>query len=177
MRRMLDAIYLAAGVAGALAILAIFLLVGFQVAARIADWSMRLLGLQPFGTAIPSIAEICGFLLAAGSFLALPYTLMRGGHIRIGLVSDRLPAAARRYVETIVGLAATVLSGYAAIAMGRLAFKSFSFGDVSYGILPIPLALPQSLMCVGLVIMTIALIDVTVARFLSGRPLPAGEGL
>lgn len=175
MRRLLDGLYLGAGVAGALAIFLIFLLVGVQVSARLIDALMRFMGLRAFGFIVPSIAEICGFLLAAGSFLALPYTLIRGGHIRIGMVVDRLPAGIRRYTEALVGLAAAAIAAYAALALGRLTLKSLSFNDVSYGIIPIPLALPQGLMTLGLIVLAIAILDVTWRAFHQGERLPGAQ--
>ena len=175
MRRLLDGLYLGAGVAGALAIFLIFLLVGVQVSARLLDALMRLLGLRAFGFIVPSIAEICGFLLAVGSFLALPYTLIRGGHIRIGMVVDRLPTALRRYTEAVVGLVAAAIASYAALALGRLTVKSLSFNDVSYGIIPIPLALPQGLMTLGLIILAIAILDASWRAFSRGERLPGAQ--
>jgi TRAP-type C4-dicarboxylate transport system permease small subunit len=175
MRRLLDGLYFGTGVAGALAIFLIFLLVGIQVSARLIDALMRLAGFRAFGFIVPSIAEICGFLLAAGSFLALPYTLVRGGHIRIGMVVDRLPTAIRRYTEALVGLAATAIAIYAALALGRLTLKSLAFNDVSYGIIPIPLALPQALMTLGLIIFAIAILDVSWRAFARGERLPGAQ--
>lgn len=175
MRRFLDGLYLCAGIAAALAILLIFLLVGFQVAGRLVDALMRAMGLPVFGFIVPSIAEICGFLLAAGSFLALPYTLVGGGHIRIGMLVDRLPVSLRRLTEAFVGLAAAAIAAFAALAMGRLTFKSYSFNDVSYGIVPVPLAVPQALMTLGLVILAVSVLDVTVRVMTRAERLPGAQ--
>lgn len=175
MRRFLDGLYLVSGVAGALAIFLIFTLVGLQISARLLDWLMRSVGLDVIGLIVPSIAEICGFLLAAGSFLALPYTLVRGGHIRIGIVVNRLPARPQRVVEALIGAGAAVISGYAALALARLAYRSFSFNDVSYGIVAIPLALPQAVMAVGLAVMTVAILDLTWQVVMHGERLPGGQ--
>lgn len=175
MRRFLDGLYVSAGVAGALAIFLIFALVSVQISARLIDWLMRALGFDVVGLIVPSIAEICGFLLAAGSFLALPYTLVRGGHIRIGIVVNRLPAGPQRVIESLVGVGAAIISGYAAVALARLAYRSFSYGDVSYGIIPIPLALPQAVMALGLVVMTVAILDLTFQVATRGERLPGGQ--
>lgn len=175
MRRFLDGLYLAAGVAGALAIFLIFALVAMQISARLLDLAMRAIGFDVVGLVVPSIAEICGFLLAGGSFLALPYTLVHGGHIRIGIVVNRLPRRIQIAVEVLVGIAAAALSGYATVALARLAMRSFSFGDVSYGIVPIPLALPQAVMALGLTVMTVALIDAAWQAARHGTRLPGGN--
>ena len=162
MRRVLDTLYDGAGYAAACSLLMIFALVALQVGARVYDSAMRLMGLSVAGLSIPSIAEICGFLLAAASFLALAKTLTAFAHIRVGMFVDRLPGRARRLAETAAGAAASLIGLYATLALARLTWKSFSFGDVSYGIIPIPLVLPQAVMTLGLALLTIALADVTV---------------
>ncbi len=40
--------------------------------------------------------ELGGLLLVTSVFLSIPYVLARHGHIRLTLLADRLPAAARR---------------------------------------------------------------------------------
>jgi TRAP-type C4-dicarboxylate transport system permease small subunit len=161
MRRCLDVIYRIAGYVAAISLVAIFALVSVQVSARLLDGGMRLVGLTPLGFIVPSIAEICGFLLATASFLALAYTLTVGGHIRVGMLVERLPAAARRVVEGVTGLLAAFLASYAAVAMARLALKSWNFNDVSFGFVAVPLWLPQAGMALGLALLAIALCDVT----------------
>lgn len=161
MRRVLDAIYRAAGGVAAAAIFTIFALVAVQVSARLLDGVMRLFGLAPFGFIVPSIAEICGFLLGVASFLALAYTLTIGGHIRVGMLVERLPTSARRLVEALVGLLASGIALYSTVALSRLTLKSWTFNDVSYGFIPVPLWLPQGLMALGLAILSVALLDIT----------------
>jgi TRAP-type C4-dicarboxylate transport system permease small subunit len=175
MRIFLDRLYAGAAIAAALAIFAIFVLVAIQVLARMADAVLILIGLSPFGLLIPSIAEICGFLLGGASFLALAWTLMRGGHIRVVMLLEVLPEGARRTSEGLIGLIAFVLSLYATGAMARFTWKSFIFNDVSYGIIPVPLALPQAVMTLGLAILTVAILDATIAVWRRGTPLPGGR--
>lgn len=162
MRRFLDRLYDIAGYGAACALLAIFGLVAVQVLARLLDGAMRILGLESVGFAVPSIAEICGFLLAAASFLALAKTLTFFAHIRVGMLVDRFAPTPRRWAEVLAGLAASIIGIYATIALARLTLKSLAFNDVSYGVVPVPLALPQAVMTLGLAILTIALVDLTV---------------
>ncbi|MDU0220306.1 TRAP transporter small permease subunit, partial [Escherichia coli] len=88
----------------AIAIFMIFALVAIQVSARLLDVGLRLVDLQPLGIRVPSIAEICGFLLGTASFLALAHTLVTGGHIRVGVLVNRLGGVARHVVETLLGM-------------------------------------------------------------------------
>ena len=175
MRSMLDTAYRAAGWIAALALFIIFALVAVQVLARLLDGTLKLLGQPVVGFIIPSIAEICGFLLAAASFLALAHTLTVGGHIRVGVLIERLPAGVRRIVEGAVGLAAAGLGVYMTVAMARLTWKSWAFNDVSYGFIPVPLALPQAAMTLGLALLTIAILDVTIRAWRTRVFVEAGS--
>lgn len=158
MRAALDRLYSMAAWVAAGCLFAIFLLVLVQVSMRLLDGLMRLAGQPALGFLVPSIAEICGFLLAAASFLALARTLAAGGHIRVGILIDRL-GASRRFLESAMALLGAVLGGYFAYAVGRLAWKSLSFNDVSYGMVPVPLWIPQAVMTLGLVVLVVALLD------------------
>ena len=132
MRRFLDLTYRVAGYAAAFALLTIFSLVCVQVLARLLDGGMRALGLVPFGFIVPSIAEICGYLLAIASFLALAHTFAAGGHIRVNLLIEQLAPGPRRWIETAVGFAAAALAAYATVAVARLALKSWSMHSLIY---------------------------------------------
>lgn len=175
MRRFLDGLYFYSGVAAAVSLFTIFALVATQLGLRLLDSFLRLAGMMPLGLIVPSIAEICGFLLAAASFLALAHTLVNGGHIRVSILIDRLPKGIRRTAEAITGLAAAAVAAYATVALARLALKSFTFNDVSYGFIAIPLALPQAVMAFGLAILTVAIVDVTISVARRGTVLP-GSG-
>lgn len=159
MRSSLDAIYRISGWIAAACLLAIAVIVLLQVAANcidvVADW---LLG-APFGLTIPSYAELAGFLLAAASFLALASALRAGAHVRVELLLNRLQPHHRRWAEAWCAAAGALLSGYFTWHAVALAWESFTFGDTSPGIVPVPLWIPQSAMATGLLVLTIALID------------------
>ena len=101
--------------------------------------------------------------LAAASFLALAYTLRAGGHIRVSLVIQHLGPRARHAVELWCTAAGAGLAGYFAWYSVALVVDSIEFGDVSPGIVPVALWLPQSAMALGLVVLTISLVDNLVA--------------
>lgn len=168
MRRALDALYrlsLAAAATCLLLILAIVLTqVAFNVVDRVQQWSGR----QPLGLLIPSYAEIAGYLLAAASFLALAGAFRDAAHIRVTLFLGRLRAGARRPVETAVLALALAASIYLAFFLGRLTWQSYRFGDLSAGLLPIPLWLPQAVMCLGVTVLAVAILD-DLLRALAGR--------
>ena len=175
MRRVLDTIYSVAGGIAALCLVAILVLVALQVGARLLDFVLISLGATPTRFAVPSLAEIAGFLLAGATFLALADTLARNVHIRVDLVTQRLPERVRQNVDGIVALLGAGIALFGAYATGGLALKSFSYGDVSYGMIAVPLALPQATLALGLFILAIALIDEAVLAF-RGMDRIAGSG-
>lgn len=158
MRRFLDHIYLAAGVAAAACTALMALLILAQIVGR---W---------FGLVIPSTEDFSGFLLAAASFLALAYTLRSGGHIRVTLVIGRLGPRCRRLVEGVILLLALLLVGFSAWSAGALVWESWQFGELSQGYIPVPLWLPQLPMAVGLAVLAIALLDELVTLLRGGTP-------
>ncbi|MCS4504885.1 TRAP transporter small permease [Arhodomonas aquaeolei] len=157
MRRLLDALYLVSGVAGAVCLAAIGVLVLAQTAGRLV------------GVVVPSANELAGFCVAASAFLALAHTLNHGGHIRVRVVLEHLGGCAGRAVEAAALVVALAMSAYASWWAVDLVRGSIRYGDVSPGLLAVPLWIPQTGMAAGLVVFTIALAD-NLLRVLRGRP-------
>lgn len=170
MRSILDRLYAITLRLSAACLVAIALLVGLQLVGRIADSVLKLAGCQPYGFMIASLAEIAGYLLAASSFLALASTLKRGAHIRVTMLLSTLKPPVRRLFELWALTAASVFAGFMAGSVALLAYDSIRFKEVSYGLLPIPLALPQAMIMVGLVVLLIALLDELIIVWKSGKP-------
>lgn len=171
MRILLDRIYLAAGWISAFTILAIAVLISAQI---FLNFATRVFDL-PLPSTIPSYADFSGFMLAAATFLAMPYTFRSGGHIKVSLVTARLPARARLVAEVIALLAATFLTVFAAYYIWVLIAESVHFGDVSNGSVPIPLWIPQSAMGIGMTLLCVAVIDSLIETVLRGEPVIAAS--
>ena len=174
MRRLLDLIYRASGAVAALFLVAICVVVLLQVGANLIDALIKLFGGEPLGLVIPSYAEFAGFFLAGSSFFALAYTLRSAGHIRVTLLLTHLPPRARRAAELWCLAAALFVSGYFAWYSFGLVGESLEFHDVSSGIVPVPLWLPQSVMALGLSVLTLAFAD-ELWQLLRGRPTSYAE--
>jgi TRAP-type C4-dicarboxylate transport system permease small subunit len=169
-RRALDTLYRTALWASALCLVAIALMVGVQLAARLVDGTLGLLHLPRTDFVILSLDEIGGYLLAAASFLALGGTLKAGAHIRVTLVLAALSERVRRYVELWAFGFAAAASGYMTGHLANFAWVSFRFNEVSPGVIRVPLVYPQATMAVGALILTIALVDELFVVARSGRP-------
>lgn len=154
MRKILDTTYKAAGMVSAGLILAICLLISAQILLNGAGRLMP--GVLP--STIPSYADFAGFMLAGSTFLAMAYTLRSGGHIRVTLVVQRLPNGLALLAEAAALAVAAGFAGYAVYFCGALVMESLHYGDVSNGIIPVPLWIPQSVMTFGLALFFVALL-------------------
>jgi TRAP-type C4-dicarboxylate transport system permease small subunit len=159
MRILLDKLYLSAGVMAGICLALMALLILAQIVGR---W---------FGVVIPSTEDFSGFLLAAASFLALAYTLRSGGHIRVNLVISHLQGRVRFMIEGMVLLLALTLVSYVAWSVLWLVIESYQFEELSQGYIPVPLWIPQAPMALGLVILSIALLDELILLLRGRQPL------
>jgi TRAP-type C4-dicarboxylate transport system permease small subunit len=173
MRALLDRLYQFALALAAAAFAAIALLVLVQVLGRLLDRVARALGAAPFGVTVPSLAEIGAFLFVGAVFLGLAGTLRSGGHVRVTLLTRLLPEGATRLLSAAVVLVALGLSAFATWSSLVQMLDSWRFSSVSYGMIRIPLWLPQGVMTLGLALLCIALLD-TFGELLRGRQ-PAHE--
>lgn len=176
MRKTLDTLYAASGYAAAAFILGIVGLVFAQVCLNLADKIYSAMAGTALGLTIPSYSDFTGFFLAAASFLALAYTLRSGGHIRVTLLTGLLPPRVRHVFEAgalVIGLAMT---GYAAFYMYELVLESMEFGDMSSGMISVPIWIPQVPVLIGLLILTIALLDELIRVLRGNSPTYEGQG-
>lgn len=156
MRALLDGLYRASGVVAAIFLALIAALVLVQIVGRMLD------------VLVPSTDDIAGFFLIATSFLALAHTLKAKAHIRVELLLQRLAPGARRPMELAALAIGALITGYFAYFAIDLAWLSWRFGDMSQGIVAIPLWIPQGVMALGLIILAIAFVD-EFALVLRGR--------
>lgn len=168
MRKFLDGIYDAAEWLSMAALAAIGLMVFVQVIGRVADVLLAAFGHPPYGFLVPSLGEIAGFLLVAASFLALAGSLRAGTHIRVSLATASLPENLKRTVELMILAGAALLACYLAYYTAALALDSYRFNERSFGIIAVPLWIPQSAMAAGASIFALALIDDLVVALRGG---------
>jgi TRAP-type C4-dicarboxylate transport system permease small subunit len=159
MRRILDHLYRFSGAVAAMCLVAICLIVVAQVGGRVIDGIATLITGDRIGLLVPSAAEFSGFFLAAASFLALAYTFRHDGHIRVSLVITRFTGRTRHWIELWCLTFAACLTGFFSWHTILLVLDSMEYDEVSYGMIPVPLWIPQSFMAFGLIVLTVALLD------------------
>lgn len=103
--------------------------------------------------------EISGFCLAAITFLALAYTFKNGEHIRVSLLIRGLNPKQKKWVELWCLSAAFLLSTLLAFHTFEMVYESWSFQEITPGLMAIPVWIPQLGMLVGTTIFSIALLD------------------
>ncbi|WP_163557225.1 TRAP transporter small permease [Halomonas sp. NO4] len=159
MRYRLRPLYNLGGYLSAACLCLICTLITAQIVGRLLDRVATQLGAGRIGLTIPGLAQISGYLLVGASFLGLAYTFVNGGHIRVTLLIGRLPAAIRVYFEVFCLSIAAALSLYLAWNLGWLLADSIAYGETSYGLVNIPLWIPQTAMLTGVVLLCLALIE------------------
>jgi TRAP-type C4-dicarboxylate transport system permease small subunit len=159
MRKALNTLYKTSTALAACCLVAIAALVALQVIGRLIDWALTSAGFEPFRFQVPSLAEIAGFLLVGASFLALAGTLRNNDHIRVSMLLQAVPAGAARLLNFWVIAIALALAVFFTWNAGLLALDSYKYNETSYGVIPIPLVLPQGIMTLGLLVFSISLLD------------------
>lgn len=159
MRKALDGFYRLGGALSALHLTIIMVLIVAQVLGRVLDKLLGLASFDALGLNIPGLAEVASFLLLGATFFGLAYTFWQGGHIRVTLLLQSVPQSLHRIMDMLVTLVASAITGFAAWHSARLAYDSYDFGDLSIGMVPVPLWIPQAVMTLGLIWLLIALLD------------------
>ena len=170
MRTFLERLYTLSGAIAAAFICAIALIVLAQVLANLIDSIASLVLGAPFGLVVPSYANFAGFFLTAATFFALAYTLKRGAHIRVTLVIQLLGPKTRQAVEVWCILVGLAIAGFFTWYTFGLVAESYRFGDMSTGMVAIPIWIPQGALVLGGTVLTIALSDELVTALKGETP-------
>ncbi|MFK7869738.1 MAG: TRAP transporter small permease [Roseobacter sp.] len=147
LRKFLDFLYAASGVAAALCLVAILLLIVAQMVAR---WT---------GEIFPGAPNYAGYAMAAASFFALANALNRGAHIRVSILLNAVGASLRRILEVWCFVIGAAVMWYFTYYAYWFVYWSWKFNEVSQGQDAVSLWIPQSVMVIGGALMAIALTD------------------
>jgi len=155
-RRTLDALYTYSGYLAAVFLILILCFVSMQMVAR---W---------IGTIFVGAPDFTGYCMAAASFLALPYALNAGSHIRVNLFLNAL-GSYRRIGEIWCWLVASVLTSIWAYYAVKLTWESHRWNEISQGQDAWPLWIPQIPMSFGMILLAVAAIDNLITILITGK--------
>jgi len=153
-----EKLYQCSGLLSGLCIVIITLLLLAQIIGRL------------FGFIVPSAEDFAGYALAASTFLGLAYTFREGGHIRVTLLIQRFSSTPRKIQEGIILTLSFVLLCYLSYACGYMVYESYIYNEVSYGYIPIPLWIPQIPVALGVIALTLAILDALVMLIRGKKP-------
>lgn len=155
-RRLLDGLYLAGGIAGAGFLVLILVIIVAQMVAR---WT---------GQVFPGATAYAGYCMAAASALTLAHALNRGAHIRVTLLLGRMGRwrkAGEIWAHVIAAVTATFFARYAI----NLVYWSEKLNDISQGQDATPLWIPQLALAVGACLLAVALWDHVIRLLLTAH--------
>lgn len=158
LRRGLDLLYLAGGIAGGLALAGIGIIIALQVIGR------------QFGLSLDGADDLTAFAVAGSALLPLAYAFRHGAHIRVDLIIGHLRGPARFAMETVALVLGTGLCLFLAYAVADLAHDSWMFEDVAQGTVPWLLWIPQAACAAGCTLFALALLDDLVVHLAGGTP-------
>lgn len=157
-RKTLDGLYLFAGYAAGVFLIAIFVLMMILSAGR------------PLGINLPAGDDFAAWCMAATAFLGLAHTFRHGEMIRVGLLIDLFEGRTRRAIEIACLIVACGFVGYFAYHAVIMNYQTWQFNDMSTGVVVVPLWIPQLGYSGGLVILLIAFVDELVHVVSGGDP-------
>jgi TRAP-type C4-dicarboxylate transport system permease small subunit len=158
MRRILDRTFDAAGYLAAFFVFAIF-------ASMLVTTIMREVGLRTGGW-----EDVVSWLTAAAAFFGLAHTFKHGDFVRVELLLSNLPAPARRAFELAALSIGLVFIGYLAWSTTAYVYDSYVGGDMSNGLLVVPIWIPQSSFVAGAWLLFAAVLDEFVIVLSGQRP-------
>ena len=158
MRGALNLLYKTSGLLAGFFLVAIAVLSLAQIVGRLA------------GFAAHSFDEFAGYCMAASSFLGLAYTFRASEHIRMTLVLHHAHGRVRRWMGIGALLLAAFLTGYFTWWTLDMVWTSYELNDVSQGLVPVKLWIPQTGMALGLGVMLVAMLDDLVLALRGATP-------
>ena len=158
MRRALDKLYYAAGAIGACFILLVgVLMVGQSV-------------LREFGVRTGAVNDVVAWCCAAASFFAMAHAFKHGDFVRVTLLLEHVSAPVRRLLELVSLVIGSISVGYLTWWACRFTYESWVFEELSQGLLPIPMWIPQSSFAIGAILLLIAVVDELILVIRGRRP-------
>jgi C4-dicarboxylate transporter DctQ subunit len=111
------------------------------------------------------IDEINGFLVVAVGFLGAAETLRQEKHINIEVITDRLKPRQELWLKMVTSMISTVFLSIFCVHCTVMVYLSFVRGVTTPSVLLSPLWIPQTVMLIGAVMLTLQMAISTKERF------------
>ncbi len=143
----LDRLARLSGAAAAASLAAIAVIIAAQIV-------MRLMGQQ-----IPAADDFAAWAMASAAFLALPYALRKGDHIRVTLLAHMLPQSWQHAIELLATATGSALAVWGAWHAVDFVLDSWQYNELAQGMLAVPLWIPQLSMAVGMALLALTMLE------------------
>ena len=158
MRKFLDRLYiLGGGLAAVFIALIAILMIGQSI-------------LREFRVNTGAVNDVVSWFCAAAAFFAMAHAFKHGDFVRVTLLLDAVGKRTRRVMEIGSLAIATVAVTYMTWAACSFTYESWEFNDISQGLLPMPLWIPQLSFALGSILLLVAVIDEFVIVLRGGVP-------
>ncbi|MBK5204116.1 MAG: TRAP transporter small permease [Polaromonas sp.] len=127
------------------------------------------------GSTVRDAEEFAAWAMAAAGFFGLPYALHCGSHIRVSAVTRFMPKAMHHAMEVLASVIGLALAAYLAWYCTAFVLESYRFNELSQGLVPVPLWIPQLPMVVGSTLLAVAFGE-RLVRVLRHERFEVGEG-
>ena len=114
--------------------------------------------------------EYSAYAMGSAMFCGLAFTLRTGGHIRVSLLASALPQGVSKAIDILCTLVAIGFSGYIGLALCELAWRSFLSGSTSPSVTATPLVLPQGLIALGAILLTLQFVARLIRLLMNEEP-------
>ncbi len=108
--------------------------------------------------------EYSGYFYLASVFLGLGYTFSQKGHIRINILTSRLPKKIQNYFDIFAGTVTLAVISFILYRVTLMMLDSYNFNILSEGVSETPIYLTQIPMIVGSFIFVVSLMAFIVKR-------------
>lgn len=160
--KVLHWLYRASGLLSAACLILICVMIVAQIVAR------------NMGSTVRDAEEFAAWSMAAAGFFGLPYALYCGSHIRVSVVSRFVPEALHHTMEVIASVIGVLLAAYLAWYCTAFVLESYQFKEVSQGLVPVPMWIPQIPMVFGSILLAAAFAE-RLVRVLRGQVFEVGD--
>ena len=164
MRRALGSLIRLGEAAGAISIAAIAAIVLYDVIAR------------ALGHPTLWALEFTAYLMVGASVLAAGEVLQKGGHFEVRLFVDLLPPKVQKVLDLIVALLSMVFVFGVTVGVFQLLAQTHQFGFRSPTLYRVPLIIPQGVLAIGFVLLSLAYVGKVSAEVARLRKSDLSEG-
>lgn len=128
-----------------------------------------------FNWSQPWAVEYSGYLLAVIMFAGSGWALGQNAHIRVAVLTTRLPARYQRALGLVTGAMAFALSSYMAKVTTENAWRSFVIGSTSVYPSHTPIFLPQGFLALSMILLALGFLNHLLKLVANGAAATAAQ--